>query len=380
MEEQKHWESIKRFFPPLPSNRQPEKPSFNDDAVLSRNRDFIDKFAPDELSDMLLAYMEYNKGWLHGPLVFYATLRSLQIGGGGQMPMEDFHRPLQSLPLQSLPIASYLWRTCRRDIQCFLPIVLASLSQGERRIVILGYMNLYAGSYKDHRVLDAWLEKYDGKCLLFRPDMPADDLDAWFVSLDRAGFQAILRLGESPLQIIVEQRSDSEPASPAGASSRATTLQEGIDDHASSSYRNPLKNIFDAICYLQAPAQRAPSPENERTYLDDLQELHVYSQERYDGIIESLMSSAQQALQAWVAAAPEELPCLAEAENWAVSFRRVSKNTAVIRTATALVERVAMECGENRGRVMSSRAQSLLGKERLCGAKGVYKHLESLES
>jgi hypothetical protein len=66
------------------------------------------------------------------------------------------------------------------------------------------------------------------------------------------------------------------------------------------------------MCYLKTPAQRASSPENERTYLDDLQELHVYSQERYDGIIEKLTPSAQQALQARVAAAPEELPCLAE--------------------------------------------------------------------
>jgi hypothetical protein len=131
--EQKHRESIKHLFPPDRYSPAPQKPCFNDDAVLSEHRNFIDKFAPDELRDALKARAEYPRGRLHRPLVFYATMRTLQIRGGGQMPLEDFHSPLQSLPM-----TSYLWRMCERDIERLLPIVFASLSASERKIVILG--------------------------------------------------------------------------------------------------------------------------------------------------------------------------------------------------------------------------------------------------
>jgi hypothetical protein len=372
-------------------NEPQNPPNFADDKVHARNQEYLQQPHPvGKQQDILQAYMQYKDGALHKAVVIYATIEVMKSRAGGIMPY-DFNG--EAMPLSTQPWGSYAWRSCKREMSCLLPhLFIHHLSPDEVTSVILGYMNLYANDRVatqngDHvlvpgMMLSNWLEVWHGgvgvpTCRIKDTHM----LLPWFASLTKAGWPYLLRLHGSPLQVLLDHIQnggwaviDRKPASAPGGDDGLG--DDELEDEASNPFRCPLKKTFDAIHYLQAPAQNTTFPGSESGYLAELHELHSYSKERYDGIIENLYASAEQALKAWATAAPETLPCLAEAENWAISARRVAGNGALIRAALSLVERVATECGRNQGRVMSSRAKTMLSNERWARKDG-HKHLKN---
>jgi hypothetical protein len=179
-----------------------------------------------------------------------------------------------------------------------------------------------------------------------------------FKALDECDVPRILRLHLSPLHVLLDHVKDGwdvvdsapRPQREVYEDAREEA-EENRETEKANLHRAQVVKIFDAIQYLKAPE----NPTNGRQgYTDELKELHALSQNQYDGIVENLCSSAESALKEWARAAPEQLPRLAEAEHWAVGARRVSGTSALIRSALALVERVALECGRNRGRVVGA--------------------------
>lgn len=366
----------------FPVGNEPENPpNFTDDKVCKRNQQYLEQFPDDKLRDILKAYMEYKDGALYKAFVIYATVEAMRHRYEGDLPME---RPLGVID----------YRACKRDMECMLPVILKVSKPEDLKTVILGFMNLYAN---DRVTTQHGAQvKVPGKMLLEWLDIVKTNvpyswhhiqdtsvpLVAWFDNLNKAGIPDILGLFESPLALVMGFF-----AAATDDCSWDVVKDESIDavgetnkrdddereEEACIQFRSPLKNTFDAIHYLQAPATFHGS---ETGYMKELCDLHAYSKERYDGIIENLYASAEQALKNWATAAPEALPCLAEAESWAVSARRVSGNGGLIRAALSLVERVATECGRNQGRVVSSRAKTLLSKEQFGSTKAGYKQLQ----
>lgn len=357
--------SAERFFPKHVEPTCP--PNFSDQAALALNAEFLGRFPDDQLDDIFDAYEEYKDGALYDAFVTYASFKAaLSLSGfDREIIYNGFEGCVRSVVIT-------LWPTCRRNMRCILPLMSRKLlSPEKRRVWLLGYMNLYVNDrvatqsgnvvHVAGRMLSAWLRGKGSLEGLRNLCTKGNELHPWFDELDKANLPEILQLDESPLRPLIDlcRLVPEKEGSSWDVIGDSFPEADGVRSPPNA-HRDLLTQIFDAIHYLQAPAQQgAPAA----GYVTDLRELHSYSKERYDAMIDDLCASAERAMKAWASAEPEELPCLVEAENWAVCARRVAVSPALVRSAVSLVEQVARACGQGRGRVVTPEGKSVLGRE-----------------